>query len=319
MTKRLVNPTVKYISILTDETQPANGKPVIIKGAKYQEIYKATVKSVDDLEGDIYWRAMISGESDTDNETYEKSDVKFAQRNFMKSLQDTEAVSDVNHNMEVQKGVYMVESYLTEVGNEIAWDGVTNVKEHEALFQKAKEGKITGVSIYGWVEDVQDVKSKSESSMIKDLWNKFFGKEENKIEEVDMTVEEIKAMTDEELAELELMRIPAKAETPEEPKGEPEPETQEEPENEQLKSELETLKADLTEKELLLSKAQEQIDALTKEKNMLEKARTTKPNDGAEPEKKALTKSEWSKLDAFDKHNFAVEFPDLAKEYENSL
>jgi hypothetical protein len=368
MTKRLVNPTVKYISILTDEKQPANGKPVIIKGAKYEEICKAVVKSIDEIEGDIHWRAMISGENDTDDETYTKEDVKNAQRKFMKSLTSTEAVSDHNHNMEVQKGVYMVESHLIEEDSKLAWDGVSNVKENEILFQKAKEGKITGVSIYGWVEDVQELKSKSESSMIKDMWNKIFGKaetlenynkedpgrniykawnafynavidwdeskggeyikvssddyiknvddltailksinikKENK--EVDMTKEQIKALSDEELKEFGFMRIP---ETTEEPKAkEAEPETQAEPdkEKEELKSANEKLTADL--------------ESLKAEMKDIIKQRTSDPTEKSELKSaiEPIKKSQWEKLDTFDKHNFKIEFPEIANKYENGL
>ena len=301
MTKRLVNPTVKYISILTDETMPANGKPVIIKGAKYEEICKAVVKSIDEIEGDIHWRAMISGEKDTDDETYTKEDVKNAQRKFMKSLVSTEAVSDVNHNMEVQKGVYMVESYLTDEGSEIAWDGVSNVKENAALFAKAKEGKITGVSIYGWVEDVEEVKSKSEN-MLTAIYNKLFGKEEKTInkEELEMTKEEFKALKDEELKEYGFMRIPETTEAPA-------TETQAEPDKE--KEELKSANAKLT----------ADLEALKTEMKDIIKKRTSDSteNSGLKPEKKPVSKAQWEKLDSFDKHNFSIEFPEIAKQYEN--
>lgn len=361
MTKRLVNPTVKYISILTDETMPANGKPVLIKGEKYKPLI-AVVKSIDEIEGDIHWRAMISGEIDTDDETYTKEDVKNAQRKFMKSLQNTEAVSDVNHNMQPQDGVFMVESYLSEVGNEIAWDGVSNVKENKQLFQKAKEGKITGVSIYGYVDEVEDVKSKSEN-MLTALYNKFFGKAEtldnyNKEEpgrniykawnafytaviewdeskggeyikvssddylknvddltailksinikkenkEVDMTKEEIKALNDEQLKEFGFMRIPETTEAPA-------TETQAEPdtEKEQLKSANETLKAE--------------IETLKTEMKEIIKKRTSESTECTElkSDKKPMSKSDWEKLDAFDKHNFSIEFPEIANQYLNSL
>jgi len=315
MPKRLVNPTVKYISILTDETKPANGKGVIIKGEKMQEIFRAEVLK-QDIEGDIYWRAMVSGEIDTDNETYTKEDVKNAQRKFMKSLQTTKALSDTNHDMNPLDNVFMVESYITELDNgELAWDGVTNVKENKDLFAKAKEGKITGVSIYGWVESKEEV-GKLEK-MVNAIYEKLFGKEQtiNK-EEVEMTTEQIKAMSDEELKELGLARLPT--ETPQEtPKSEA---PAEEPE------ELKMAKSDLDEKTLLLSKAQEQIDtlkaeidALKKDNDILEKRNLTKPNTNAELSKEAeekllLTKADYNKLDTSDKMNYDLKFKNKFKE-----
>ena len=185
MTERLVKPHIKYISILTDDTMPANGKPVLIKSlnAKYKEVAKATVTKNDTIKGEMYFVAVIGKDTpDSDDQIYENEDTVFTQRDVMKGLQTAYGLADVNHDMVVRDKIWLAESTLTD-GNglmvkgeydkfeKIAFEGAYNYSEDEKMMQKAKDGKITGVSIFGYVEDVIPAeKSKSEDE---NLFRKF--------------------------------------------------------------------------------------------------------------------------------------------------
>lgn len=115
-----------------------------------------------------------------------------------------------------------------------------------------------------------------------------------------MTNEQIKALNDEQLKELGLMRIPV-PETTEAPAEKSE--TQEAPET-VLKSELDAETAKLT----------AEIEALKKENDILLKSRGVKPNTDAKPETQ-ITKEQFERMPNEDKHNFRIDFPEIYKKY----
>jgi len=324
MPKRLVNPTIKFISILTDETKPANGKPVLIKGAQYKEICKATVTKNEPLKGELYFTATISNENDTDDETYFKSDTRFSQRDLMKNLNSVYGLADNNHDMQPREKVWLAESTITD-GNglmvkgedekydKIAFEGCYNYSEDEFLMQKAKEGKITGVSIYGWVEAKEEV-GKLEK-MVYAIYDKLFGKAENKSEVTDMKKElEDFLKSDEGLKELEEMGF--KKETP----AEPEPEVTEEETPEAPEEPKEDVEKALTEKaETLtaeLTKAQELIKQLEADKaELIKMKKGSTVEDAGDPKLPKVTKAQYDEMDMWDKHNFSLQYPELVKQY----
>lgn len=309
------NPTISdpdkdYISILIDDVRPANKKGVIIKGQKDIVKHEFKVKKFDELKGELHFCTYPAAELDTDEQFMKSEDIDYMHDDLMKNLKHTR-LADINHDQKRLDDVWINEIWKErdDEGNTTSSNGVYIIRDNEFLMQKAKEGKINGVSIMGRCEDIIEEPLAKSESMIKEIWNKLIGKQHK---EHDMTKEEIQNLTDEQLAEMNLQRIP---ETLEEPKGEPEPETQAEPE---VEKEVETLKA---EKEALkkdLDELLEKHKTLSADFDVLKKAKVSKSLEPIE-KKPTLTKSQWQKLDTFDKHNFAVEFPEIAKQYENSL
>lgn len=174
--KKLSDVKVKYISILTDDTQPSNMTGVIVKSKDGVNI-DCEIKKFDEIKGLLYVQPMIALKSDTDNEYYENEDVEKAAHEFLKG--DLTTPSDINHNLEPVDGVKVVESYVNKSNEAWVWETVLDISKNEDLMTKAKENKINGVSIYGTAkvstEDNPAIKSKAEKSysLLDILRNKF--------------------------------------------------------------------------------------------------------------------------------------------------
>lgn len=196
MPGRMKNPSISgedgFISILIDDTLPANKKGVIVKNKKStQEKYFMKATGYDELKGYLYFTVYEAGKLDTDQEFMKSEDLDFMHLDLMKNMKSTK-MADINHDMNRLNDVYLMEIWkeTDENDNTIAIKGAYYIKENELLMEKAKENKINGVSICGVVEDIiEEPLSKSENSMIKDIWNKLFGKEEIIIKE-DKTMDE---------------------------------------------------------------------------------------------------------------------------------
>ena len=249
MPERMKNPTISdpdedYISILIDDVRPANKKGVIIKGQKDIVKHEFKVKKFDELKGELHFCTYPAAELDTDEQFMKSEDIDHMHDDLMKNLKHTR-LADINHDQKRLDDVWINEIWKErdDEGSTISSNGVYIIRDNELLMQKAREGKINGVSIMGRCEDIVDEPlGKSESKlqkMVYDLWNLFIPeKKQNK--EHDMTKEELQNMTDEQLAEMNLQRIPeTPAETPE-----PEVPQTEEPEVEKANDELETLKSE---------------------------------------------------------------------------
>lgn len=302
------DPEDGYISILVDDTYPANKKGVIIKGQKPKYFMKAG--EYDELKGYLYFTVYEAGVLDTDKEFMKSEDLDFMHLDLMKNMRSTK-LADINHDQKRLENVWLMEIWkeVDSDNNTTAIKGAYYIKDNEYLMGKAKDGKINGVSIMGRVEDIVDEPLSKFDKLLNWLMNKH--KDEINNEENDMTKEEIANMTDEQLDELGLQR---KTETPEEPEkpADTEQETPEEPEvseieelkssNEALTTELDTLKA---EREKLKSDFEE-LRKMKKSNNA--------ENAGEKKELPEISKTEFDKLDTCDKISFKMVNPKLYNE-----
>ena len=194
------------------------------------------------------------------------------------------------------------------------------IGENELLMQKAKEGKINGVSIMGRVEDVVDEPLSKWETMIKAIHDKIFGKEENKNKsEDDMTKEELQAMTDEQLAELGLMRKSQDGNTDGNTDGQTDQtgstdgstvETVEKSAHEEIIKERDTLKA-----EIETMKAE--VERLKKDNAILEKAKGVNPvaDEKQIGETMDIPFEVWKKMTWDQQYNHSVLNPKQSQEY----
>jgi hypothetical protein len=260
--------------------QPANEEDIIIKGKNLITKGHFEVTKFDELEGILEVIVYRANKLDTQKDFMGNATLEKAcewNLNFLISKGKNEP-SDINHNFEIAKGVYLMQTGIDKSEANWIWRQKINIKGNETLMQKAKDKTITGVSLAGRAKSEEQEKGmiKSIYEMLKSI---FDNKEIKK--EAEMTVEQIKEMTDEQLSELGLQR---KTETPPET-PELEKATEAPAEEPKEPEELTKAKADLEEKEILLSKAQEQIDtlktevaALKKDNDILEKRNLTNPN-----------------------------------------
>lgn len=145
---RLKDVKIKSISILIDDMEPANGKPVLVKSDNSVEI-EAVVQKFDP-EGFLVIRPMVSKDVDTDDEYYEDLDVMETAYATMKSIQeDGGMLFDINHDHDVQQDVFFTESKIIKEEDKTIWEMVLDIRENEMLMEKAKNSQINGVSIYG--------------------------------------------------------------------------------------------------------------------------------------------------------------------------
>lgn len=116
MAERLKNPTISdpeegFISILIDETYPANKRGVIVKGQKnYIEKYRTVIKEFDEIKGLLYGYVYESGVLDTDKQFMKSDDLDYMLYDLMKNMRTTR-MADINHSKERLENVYMCEIY----------------------------------------------------------------------------------------------------------------------------------------------------------------------------------------------------------------
>jgi len=314
MTGRLKNPTISgengFISILIDSTFPANKRGVIVKGKKsYVEKYKVAIKEFDEIEGLLYGYVYEAGVYDTDREFMKSSDLDFMLYDLMKNMTTTK-MADINHDTKRLEDVYVCEIWRDkdESGMTKSVNICYNISENEFLLGKAKDKSINGFSIMGQVEDIIDepLSKSEENSMIKDLWNKFFGKEEIIIKEEvsDMTKEEmiefLKSDEGKELIKTVNELPPIEETTPETP--EETPATEEAPGEAPEESEAE--KALKAENEALKLEIETAKQALM--------AKTSKPDDTNDIlDKREINKESFAKMDAWDRGILRDQDPEL--------
>ena len=194
------NVDVQFISIITDEFKPKNGKNLLIKSEKIKtiKIDKA------DIKGLLYVTVMKADEKDSDGHIFSFEEVEKAAHNFLKKG-FTNAI-DENHNLLQKENVYIVESYLDN--KEKSWKAIIDISKNELLMQKAKENKINGVSIFGYGQIEKAIEEKEET-LFRKILNKF---EKNKSEDSKMeltkkdVVEIVKAVLKEERENAELKK-----------------------------------------------------------------------------------------------------------------
>lgn len=157
MPKILKNLKVTEVSILTGDKLPANGESVIVKDADSFEIIAKADNCIDGL---VYCTVMKANAEDSDGEQAEPETIKKAAHDFLKNSR----AIDENHNHSTLDGCYVVQSYINEKGD---WKAVFDVSENSVMLEKAKNGEITGVSIYGKAQKVEkagkEISSKNKS------------------------------------------------------------------------------------------------------------------------------------------------------------
>jgi len=402
MAGRMKNPSISdpedgYISILVDDTYPANKKGVIVKGQKPKYFMKAG--EYDELKGYLYFTVYEAGVLDTDKEFMKSEDLDFMHLDLMKNMRSTK-LADINHDQKRLENVWLMEIWkdVDKEGNTIAIKGAYYIKDNEYLMGKAKEGKINGVSIMGRVEDIVDepLSKNEEITLMKKLkllfskstladfeemygrdarawwidriWSAFHAFRKNTIrwdeslsedelivtkeqydkevdefavalksiefgelfkksnnEEYDMTKEEIANMTDEQLKELNLQRIDGNTDGNTDDQNSAD-NTTDDGSTDGSTDELENVKSELQTKSDELTKLTTEFDTLKTEHEKLksdfeELRKMKKSNDAENGDKKKepqITKEQWDKLDAFDKHNFKIEYPEFALKFENN-
>jgi len=155
MARRLTDVKVDLISILTDDTKPSNRQKVMIKSDdSFSLECEVRKEETDAIKGILYTTAMKALYEDTDKEYYENEDVEKTAHEFMKA--GIEGKADTNHTFKVEKGVHIVESYVDKKEEGYEWKVAFDISENEELMQKAKDGKINGVSIAGKAKAAED-------------------------------------------------------------------------------------------------------------------------------------------------------------------
>jgi len=173
MSKKLLkNIDVELISILELPAKPANMKPLIFKSSDNKLEMQRVIK-VDAEKGLLYCTVMACDEVDTDGEMVSADEVRKAAHNFLKKS-DVKRI-DKNHNLVVNNKVQIVESYVDNGGN---WQAVIDIADDANLVKAAKEGKLTGVSIFGTAEafDMTEKSKKDDDDARSFIWSAAFEK-----------------------------------------------------------------------------------------------------------------------------------------------
>ena len=172
---------VDLISILEWPAQPANGKPLVFKSTDDKVEIKPIIKSFDEELGILYVTVMAAGEKDSDDEIVVAKEIRKAAHAFMKN--GTLNRIDKDHNLIVNKNVIVVESHIAETGN---WEAAFDISADSELCQKAKEKKLTGVSIFGRAKQVRKAKEniKEDEEARNFVWSAAFDKLSGLIEKL---------------------------------------------------------------------------------------------------------------------------------------
>ncbi len=148
MAVNLENIEVSLISILEHPKKPANKKPLIFK-ASDSSFESSKIVKVDKEKGLIYATVISADDVDTDGEVVSADEVQKACHKFLRNSDIVK--TDTNHNLQVNENVKIVESYVDEAGD---WKAVIDISGDEELMKSARDGKLTGVSIFGTAEKV---------------------------------------------------------------------------------------------------------------------------------------------------------------------
>lgn len=182
----LTNVMAVFVSLLWDNMKPSNEEEVIIKAteagldvkkgrniiAQVEEV-KITKGENDALEGKVYCVAMKGNQIDTHGDWYSNETVKKGAEWFLNYLINLgeNTPSDTNHNLQVAKGIKLTQSWVDESNPDSwYWRLVLDISEDAEAMQKAKEGRLTGVSIYGTAERIE----KSNESVLKSIRDTVF-------------------------------------------------------------------------------------------------------------------------------------------------
>lgn len=280
---------VELTSILYDEYEPANEEKAIIK-RENGILLKSNIEvtKFDEIKG-ILEVIVYRGNKDVDNPKYVDSQGDFISNTELEKAcewnldylinKGQNTPSDTNHNFEIAEGVYLMQTWVDKSEENWIWRQKINIAKNDLLMEKAKAGTINGVSLAG--EARTEEKEKGLIKEIKELINtmkNLFKKEK------DMTKDEIMAMTDEELAELGLMKKP---ETSSEPEQKQETETEPD-EVQEMKADLTKFKDEFDNAKTELESIKEQLKTKTDELESVKKERHTEAEEEEQEVEKTI-------------------------------
>jgi len=221
----LRNIDVDLISLLFDDMKPANGKGAIVKSEGKSMISKgSSVKfkaEEKDGEGYLYVTVYEPDVKDSQGDIANADEIRKACERFSKKGMLRK--NDINHNMNPVDDCYISENSILKVADPThypntkvgAWVQVIKFDNLQSeLWQKAKNNKFNGVSLFGYADDSSTQKNELEnmknelSKAIESLKAKNDDKMKPAIDELQSQLDDLsgkmsKSATDENLKALE--------------------------------------------------------------------------------------------------------------------
>jgi hypothetical protein len=212
MTEFMEDLDIDIMSVIVDDWKPKNGKQAIVKGSKGNQII---IKAID-IKGLLFATVVCAGITDADGQEITNEEVEKSCWNYQTKVMEKGFKLDMNHDGKIIEGVKLVENSVNRSGENYSHEIVIDFHENKELMEKALNSDIKGVSPKGHARIVE--KGAFEKGVDKLI--AFFSKAEKEpeineqiIKGVDMTKEEIMAMTDEQLKEFGVCKIVTAPET----------------------------------------------------------------------------------------------------------
>ena len=155
----LTDVNVQLISALMGDAMPSNRQPFILKvkmkkdGVEVNRKLYCKLVSKDKKKGIGTFIAMKGNYSDTDKEFYSNETVEISAHGFL-ILKGASNVSDINHNLKVDKDIYLVESWIDKSDPE-SWEWRVKLDFSRSEEMMKNFDNITGVSIYAYVNVIE--------------------------------------------------------------------------------------------------------------------------------------------------------------------
>jgi len=127
----------------------------------------AKVDSTDNVKGILSVTVMEADVPDSDGEVTSWGEVEKAAHDFLRK--GKVKCVDHNHNMQIDNDIDVVASYPDEITK--SWKAQLDISGNAEILQKAKDGKITGVSIYA--RGVRTPVEKKKKSIMKSITDFF--------------------------------------------------------------------------------------------------------------------------------------------------
>jgi len=171
---------VKLISFVD---KGANKRELIWKGSgeKPNVEFNVEIKKIDEELREVYCQVYVPNETelDTHEEYMTAPEIKKAAHKYMK--RSNMHSIDEQHNLEVAKDVYVVESWIIKNGDELfpkdvgGWAVCIKV-ENDEVWEKIKKGEYTGLSLYGTGKKIEKKSTLVKSDIVVKDFNESFAK-----------------------------------------------------------------------------------------------------------------------------------------------
>lgn len=180
MSVRLTNLDIHILSLVD---KAANKRQLIIKNLNLPESSieldkVCQIRKVDDEKRMVYSVVYPANEIDAHGEFATASDVEKACHNFMRKSKTGNV--DTQHNLVTDQDCFVAENWIIRKGDELfpeetdldGWASGIKV-ENDEIWQKIKKGEITGVSMWGFAEKVEEDEDGNVAKFMKHI-KKFF-------------------------------------------------------------------------------------------------------------------------------------------------